>query len=348
MHEISIAGRKIGWKNPAFIVAELSGNHNGSIDRAVATVRAAAASGADAIKFQTYTPDTLTIDSREADFLVPGDGPWGNLSLYELYKRAFTPWEWHARLFEVAREEGLIPFSTPFDSTAVALLEELETPAYKIASFELPDDELLRCVAKTGKPVIISTGLATLEEIAHAVDVLRASGCTSLAVLRCASAYPASDSSIRLSTIPVLRDAFNVVSGLSDHTIGTLAPVAAVLMGASIIEKHLTLDTEEGVDAHFSAGAVEFRQLVGDIRRAESMIGTPEFGPSEEERQNLVFRRSLYIVDDMKAGDPFSRENVRAIRPGYGLAPRFLPTVLNRRATRTLSRGTRLGWEHIG
>jgi len=338
----------IGTGCPTYIVAELSANHNGSLDRALATIRAAAEAGVNAIKLQTYTPDTLTINCSSPEFLVQGDGPWAGRSLYDLYQEAHTPWEWHPRLFGEARACGLDVFSTPFDSAAVELLQGLGAPAYKIASFELVDDELLRLVAGTGKPVILSTGMASLSEIMHAMDVLREAGCDQRVLLRCSSSYPAPDESLHLATLRVLETTFHCPVGLSDHSLGTTAPVVAVTMGASMIEKHLTLSRQDGgVDSHFSLEPVEFRALVHDIRRAEVMIGEARFGPGAAEEGNVAFRRSIYVVRDIRAGEPFTADNVRSIRPGFGLSPRLLPQIMGKRAARAAPRGTALSWDLV-
>jgi N-acetylneuraminate synthase len=346
---IQIGRRAIGRGRPCYLVAELSGNHNGDLDRAVATIRAAAAAGADAIKLQTYTPDTLTINCDKPDFIIPGGPPWGGRTLYDLYREAHTPWEWHSRLFAEARALGLEIFSTPFDASAVELLERLEVPAYKIASFELVDDGLLEIVARLGKPVILSTGMATAEEIQHAVDLLRAAGCKQLLLLRCTSAYPAPDDAMNLAGIPELAKTTGCLVGLSDHSLGTTAPVVAVSLGACLIEKHLTLRRGDGgVDSHFSLEPDELRELVRQVRRAEAMLGRPIFGPGAAEEGNIVFRRSLYVVKDMAPKDVFTKENVRSIRPGFGLAPQQLERVLGRRAQRAISRGTPVSWDLIG
>lgn len=342
---IRIAGRGIGPGHPAYIVAEMSGNHNGDIERAVAIVRAAAATGADAVKLQTYTADTITIDSRRPEFVVGGEGPWAGRTLYDLYQEAHTPWAWHERLFSEARAVGIAIFSTPFDHTAVDFLERLDAPAYKVASFELVDDLLLRKVASARKPVIMSTGMASLEEIAHAVATLRAAGCSELALLRCTSCYPAPDSSMRLAGIPLLAETFGCPVGLSDHSAGSTAPVVAVTLGATLIEKHFTLSRGEGgVDSHFSLEPAEFTELVQSVRRAEAMRGDPQFGPGVAEEGNVVFRRSLYVVKDVAKGERFTVENVRSIRPGFGLSPRYLDIALGKRATRPIARGTPLAW----
>jgi pseudaminic acid synthase len=346
--DVTLGARKIGQGQPAYIVAELSGNHNGDLERALKTIRAAAEAGADAIKLQTYTADTLTIDCERPDFVISGEGPWAGRKLYDLYNEAHTPWEWHARLFAEAKAHGIEIFSTPFDETAVQLLESLGAPAYKVASFELIDDALLRAVGATGKPVIVSTGMASLEEIAHAVAVLQKAGCREIVILRCTSSYPAPDESMNLSTIRVLEQAFGCPVGLSDHSTGTVAPVVAVTLGACFIEKHFTLSRADGgVDSHFSLEPAEFREMVDAVRRAEAMVGVPTFRTMSVEEQNLVFRRSLFIVADIAAGEPFTAENVRSIRPGNGLHTRYIGDVLGRIAARDIARGTPLAWELI-
>jgi len=346
---VRIGARALGLGAPAYLVAELSGNHNGDLGRAIATIHAAAEARADAIKLQTYTADTLTIKSDRPDFVVPGHGPWSGRTLYELYEEAHTPWDWHGRLFEEARSCGLEVFSTPFDGSAVELLERLGAPAYKVASFELIDDALLRTVAGTGKPVILSTGMATLEEVAHAVSVLRSAGAPDVVLLRCTSSYPAPDDSLNLATIPVLAAVTGCLVGLSDHTLGTAAPVVAVTLGACLVEKHLTLSRSDGgVDSHFSLEPREFSAMVADVRRAEAMMGTPTFGAGVAEEGSIVFRRSLYVVKDVAARDVFTSENVRSIRPGYGLPPRYLDVVLGKSATRAAARGTPLTWDLVG
>ena len=345
---IRIGDREIGPGRPAFIIAELSGNHNGSLDRALESVRAAAKAGADAIKLQTYTADTITLRSDRPEFIVPGDGPWGGRTLADLYDEAHTPWEWHKPLFAEARRCGIQIFSTPFDSTAITLLEELGAPAYKIASFELIDDALVRQVAATGKPVIMSTGMASLDEIAHAVAVARGTGADQLVLLRCTSSYPSPDDAMNLRSIGALSEKFDCPVGLSDHSVGTVAPVVAVSLGACLIEKHFTLSRADGgVDSHFSVEPAELAQLVSDVRRAERMTGSERFGAGVVESESIVFRRSLYFVKDIRKGEVLSAENVRSIRPGYGLAPRFLDDVIGRRAARDVERGTPVSWELI-
>lgn len=345
---IRIAGRPVGPGMPAYLVAELSGNHNGDLGRAVATIEAAAESGADAIKIQTYTPDTLTINSDRPDFIVPPGGPWSGRTLYDLYREAHTPYAWHEELFAAAKRCQLTIFSTPFDDTAVELLEGLGAPTYKVASFELVDDALLRRVARTGKPVIVSTGMASLEEVGHALGVLRSAGLEEILLLRCTSSYPAPDASMHLATIPALARATGCPVGLSDHSLGTTAPVVAVALGACFVEKHFTLSrVDGGVDSHFSMEPQEFRQLVTDVRRAEGMIGRPTFGPGVAEEGSVVFRRSLYVVKDLAAGQVISHEHVRSIRPGYGLAPRFLDALIGRRASTSVAAGTPATWDLI-
>jgi N-acetylneuraminate synthase len=343
---VRIAGREVGPGVPVYIVAELSGNHNGDVERAVALIHAAADAGADAVKLQTYTADTLTLRSDRPEFLIPGTGPWSGRTLYDLYQEAHTPWDWHARLYAEARARGLAIFSTPFDETAVDLLESLDSPAYKVASFELVDDQLLRLVAARGKPVILSTGMATLEEIEHAVSVLREGGATEVVLLRCTSSYPAPDAQMHLATIPELSRRMQCPVGLSDHSLGTTAPVVAVALGACFVEKHLTLRRADGgVDSHFSLEPAEFADLVRDVRRAEAMLGRPTFGAGAAEEGNIAFRRSLYVVRDVAAGESLTPDNVRSIRPGFGLAPRHRNAVLGSRAVRAAQAGTPVSWD---
>lgn len=343
---VFLGAKEVGPGHPAYIIAELSGNHNGSLDRALETVRAAAKAGADAIKLQTYTADTMTLRSSDPSFIVPGSGPWGGRTLYDLYEEAHTPWDWHPKLFEEARKFGIDIFSTPFDSTAVAFLADLGVIAYKIASFEVTDDPLLRAVAARGRPVIISTGMANLEEIVHARDVLLKGGASEIIFLRCTSSYPAADNSMLLSTIPLLEEVVGFPIGLSDHSLGTVASVVAVSLGACLIEKHFTLSRADGgVDSHFSLEPAEFADLVRDVRRAEAMLGKPGFGAGATEEGNIVFRRSLYAVQNIREGEQLSPKNVRAIRPGFGLSPRFADVVLGLKASRDIPLGTPLAWE---
>jgi pseudaminic acid synthase len=347
---IRIGGREIGEGAPPFIIAELSGNHGGSLDKALAIVDAIAASGAHALKLQTYTADTMTIDLAEREFVI--DNPsslWFGRNLHSLYQEAHTPWEWHERLFRRARERGLLAFSTPFDGTAVEFLESLDVPAYKIASFENRDLDLIRLAARTGKPVIISTGLATLAEIAEAVAAAREGGCRDLALLKCTSNYPASARSSNLRTIPYLRQSFGCEVGLSDHTLGIAVAVASVAQGATLIEKHVTLRRDEGgVDAAFSLEPAELAELVRSSRSAWEALGGIQIAPTEEEIPSLLLRRSLYVCEDLAPGDELNRKNLRAIRPGRGLAPHYLGALLGKRVNRAVPRGTAMTWDLLG
>ena len=343
-----IAGRQIGGGAPCFIVAEISANHNGSLERAVKIVRAARAAGADAVKLQTYTADTLTIDSDRECFRVPEDTLWGGRTLYQLYAEAHTPWEWHPELFRVAREEGLICFSTPFDRSAVDFLDDLGSPAYKVASFELVDTALLEAIGRKKKPVILSTGMATLDEIGEAVDTLRRSGATGIALLKCTSAYPAAPDSMNLKTIPHLQETFGVVAGLSDHTLGSVAALAAVALGASIVEKHFTLARADGgADSAFSMEPAELARMVSDLRQAEQAVGRVSYERSPAEQASLTFRRSLFVVEDVRKGEVFTVRNVRSIRPSGGLPPRELSKVLGRTAAADIPRGAPLSWDLV-
>jgi pseudaminic acid synthase len=345
-----IGNLAVGRDARPVIVAELSGNHNGSLDRALSIVDAIAASGARALKLQTYTADTMTLDIGDGDFLISDQGSlWSGESLHALYKRAHTPWEWHEPLFRRARELGLVAFSTPFDATAVDFLESLGVPAYKIASFENTDLPLIRRVAVTGKPVIISTGMATMAEIDEAVRAAREAGCRDLILLKCTSSYPASPLSSNLMTIPHLRELFGCEVGLSDHTLGIGAAVASVALGATLIEKHVTLDrTDGGVDAAFSLEPSELKRLVDEAAAAWQALGTVRIGPTKEELGSLAFRRSLYICEDLKAGDVLKPQNLRAIRPGYGLPPKYIDQLMGKRVTRDVRRGTRASWDLFG
>jgi N-acetylneuraminate synthase len=339
--------RLIGRQSPPFVIAEMSGNHNQSLERALAIVDAAAASGAHALKLQTYTADTMTLDLAEREFCISNPrSPWHGETLHELYQRAHTPWEWHSPLFARARELGMVAFSTPFDATAVEFLTSLGVPAFKIASFENTDLPLIRKVAATGKPVIISTGMASLAEIDEAVQAARQAGCENLVLLKCTSNYPASPPASNLNAIPLLRDAFDCEVGLSDHTAGIGVAVASVSLGATVIEKHLTLARSEGgVDAGFSLEPQELRQLVRETHAAWEALGQARLGPSPDEQDSLVFRRSLYICADLAAGDALTRENLRAIRPGLGLPPKFLEILLGKRVRGAVKRGTPMHWD---
>ena len=348
--DIVIAGRRIGPGHAPFVIAEMSGNHNQSLERALQIVEAAARAGAHALKLQTYTADTMTLDSDGAGFRIDDPGSlWKSASLYKLYQQAYTPWEWHAPIFARARELGMTPFSTPFDESAVEFLEELGVPCYKIASFENTDLPLIRKAAATGKPLVISTGLATLAEIGEAVAAARGAGCRDLVLLKCTSAYPASPADSHLRTIEHLREAFGCEVGLSDHTLGIGAAVASVALGATVIEKHVTLRRADGgVDSAFSLEPQELRQLVEDAERARLALGGVHYGPSANEIGSLRFRRSLYVVLAMRAGEAFSSDNVRAIRPGLGLPPKHIDSVIGRRASRDIAAGTALAWELVG
>jgi len=342
-----IEGRSIGPEHPPFVVAEMSGNHNQSLDRALEIVDAAAAAGAAALKIQTYKPETMTIDLREREFVIEDPKSlWAGRSLFDLYQEAHLPWEWHAPIFRRCRERGLIVFSTPFDETAVDFLESLDAPAYKIASFENTDLPLLRRVAATGKPLLVSTGLASVAEIDDCVRAVRGAGGRDLVLLKCTSTYPASPENTNLMTVPHLRDLFDVQVGLSDHTMGIGAAVAAVALGATVVEKHFTLRrTDGGVDSTFSLEPHELAALVTETERAWRALGRVQYGPTTSEQPSLRFRRSLYIVANLKAGERLTSQNVRAIRPGLGLSPKHLEEVLGRELRCDAPRGTALRWD---
>lgn len=342
-----IAGRPIGPDHPPFIICELSGNHNGSLDRALALIDAAAATGCDAIKIQSYTPDTITLNSDGPDFRIQG-GLWDGRTLYDLYGEAHTPFEWHQAMFDRAAGHGVILFSTPFDDTAVDMLERLGAPAYKIASFELTDLELIRRVARTGKPMIISTGLGNTTEIAEAVDAARTEGCEDIAVLHCVSSYPAPDESTNLLTIPDLARRTGAVVGLSDHTHGTAVSVASVALGARVIEKHFTLcRADGGPDAAFSLEPDEFKALCDDCRTAFAALGQVDYSIKPAEEKNIIFRRSIYTSRAIRKGEVFSPDNIRVVRPGYGLPPKSFADIVGNRATRDIDFAQALSWDMV-
>lgn len=345
--EITIDGRKIGFGYPPYVIAELSGNHNGELDRALRLMDAAHAAGADAVKLQTYTADTLTIDHDGPDFRIQS-GLWSGRTLHELYQEAHTPWDWHARLFERGRELGITVFSSPFDETAVDFLENLGAPAFKIASFELIDLGLIERAARAGRPLIMSTGMANLPEINEAVATATGAGAKEILLLHCVSGYPAPIDESNLMTVRDLAARFEIPIGLSDHTLGISVPIAAVALGAVAIEKHVTLDRSEGgVDSDFSLEPDELAAMVTGVREAWQALGVAGYARQESEKDNLKFRRSIYVVRDIPEGEVFTTENLRVIRPGYGMTPRHLPNVLGRKAARALSRGDALAPDAI-
>ncbi len=344
---IVIDGRRIAVDEPPYVIAELSANHNGNIETARKIIEAAKQSGADAVKLQTYHPDTITIDCDREDFRIRG-GLWDGRTLYDLYGEAHMPWEWHAPLFEHARNLDITIFSSPFDSTAVDLLEDLNAPAYKIASFELVDLPLIKYVAATKKPMILSTGMADAEEIQEAIDVAREGGCREIAILHCVSGYPAPAEDYNLRVIPDMIQRFGLVTGLSDHTLGNTTAIASIAMGASIIEKHFTLDRNGGgPDDSFSLEPEELKQLCENTKAAWQSLGRVNYERKKSEEKNVVFRRSLYVVQDIKAGEIITRENVKSIRPGYGLAPKFYGRVLGRTALVDMNFGTPLSLDNL-
>jgi len=345
---ITIAGKQIGEGFATYIIAEVSANHNQNIEIARKTVMAAAEAGVDAVKFQTYTPDTLTFDSDSEIFQIDHGTAWDGRTLYSIYSEGYMPWEWHAELFDLAKSLGLAAFSSPFDSSAVDYLANLDVPAFKIASFEIVDIPLIRFVAQQGKPVLISTGIARHEDIAAAVDACRQEGNNQIVILKCTSAYPAPASELNLLTIPTIASQFDVIPGYSDHTMTSTAAIAAVALGARVIERHVTLDRKAGgLDAGFSTTASEFKELVQQIRETESSLGLPTFELSESGKNSRRFSRSLFVVQDVKAGDPLTADNVRSIRPNNGLHPQFLPEVLGKIFITDVGAGTPLSLELI-
>ncbi len=344
----AIADRRIGPGEPVYVIAEISANHNREFDEAARLVELAAEVGADAVKLQTYTADTMTIDSREPCFRVGEGTLWEGRYLHDLYLEAYTPWEWQPRLREIALRRGIELFSTAFDPTSIEFLEAMEVPAHKVASFEIVDLELIAVVARTGKPLILSTGMATREEIDRAVGTAKEHGATQIALLKCTSAYPAPPAEMNLRGIPAMREAYGVEVGLSDHTLGIAVPVAAASLGATLIEKHFTRSRAvPGPDSAFSLEPDEFRAMVEAVRTAGLALGEARYGRGEQESRSLAFRRSLFVVRDVRAGETLTRDNVRSIRPADGLAPRHLPDVLGRRAKVDIARGTPLAWELI-
>lgn len=350
MKEIKIRGRRIGIDISPFIIAEMSGNHNQSLDRALEIVEAAAKAGAHALKIQTYTADTMTLDLSRGEFYI--DDPeslWKGKSLYDLYKEAYTPWEWHRPIFDRCSQLGIIGFSTPFDATAVEFLESLDVACYKIASFENTDIPLIRKAASTGKPMIISTGMANVSELDETVRAAREAGCEDIILLRCTSTYPATPENSNLITLPHMRDLFRCQVGLSDHTMGIGVALASVAMGATVIEKHFTLSRADGgVDAAFSLEPEEMRALVIECERAWQALGKISYGPTEKEKLSLQYRRSLYVALDMKMGEVFTRENLRAVRPGFGLPPKYYEYLIGKKVKEDVKKGTPVTWDIVG
>lgn len=345
---IDIGGRKVGEGQPVFVVAELSANHLQDFDLALKTIEAIKESGADAVKLQTYKPDTITLNVKKEHFMIKQGTLWDGQYLYDLYKKAYTPWEWHEKLFEFAKSLGLVCFSSPFDKTAVDFLEELGVPAYKVASFEITDIPLIEYIASKGKPVIISTGIATLSDIEEALQACKRVGNEQVILLKCVSEYPTPYEDANLRTIPNMRETFGVTVGLSDHTLGIAVPIASVALGAAMIEKHFILDRKlGGPDSAFSLEPSEFKTMVEAIRQVEKALGKVSYELTERQKEMRKFSRSLFVSKDMKAGEVFTEENVRSVRPGYGLHPKYLKDILGRRARVDISAGTPLSWELI-
>ncbi|MEC5424226.1 pseudaminic acid synthase [Virgibacillus sp. C22-A2] len=349
MKEIELENRQIGPGHPPFIIAEMSGNHNHSLERALDIVEVAAKAGADALKIQTYTAETMTLNNSREEFII-GDSksPWKNKTLFDLYQEAYTPWEWHQPIFDRCRKLGMIGFSTPFDETAVNFLESLNTPCYKIASFECTDLPLIRKVAQTKKPMIISTGMCSAAEIEETVNTAREAGCQDLILLKCTSTYPASPENTNILTIPHMKDLFQCQVGLSDHTMGSGVAVASVALGATTIEKHLTLSRSDGgVDAGFSLEPEEMQTMITETKRAWQALGSIHYGATKEEESSKKYRRSLYVMKDMKKGDAFTKDNLKAIRPGYGLPPKYYDVLLGREVNQDVEQGTAITWDII-
>jgi N-acetylneuraminate synthase len=344
-----ISNRVIGTENKPFIIAEMSGNHNHSLERAIEIIDAAAKAGADAVKIQTYTPDTMTLDIAEREFFIKDpDSLWGGKSLYQLYGEAYTPWEWHKPIFDRCKELGLIYLSTPFDETAVDFLESFDVPCYKIASFENTDLPLIRKVARTGKPIIISTGMATVAELDETVRTARANGCQQLVLLKCTSTYPATPDDSNILTIPHMRALFNCEVGISDHTMGIGVAVAGIALGATVVEKHFTLSRADGgVDSAFSMEPAEMKQLVIETEQGWRALGGIKYGPTKKEKASFQYRRSLYIVKDIRAGESLTSEHLRAIRPGLGLPPKYLDVLLGKTVKQNVTKGTPFSWDLI-
>jgi N-acetylneuraminate synthase len=347
INTITVGDRRIGGDAPPFIIAEMSGNHNHSLDKALRIVEAAAEAGVHALKIQTYTADTMTLDLSEGEFFISEPNSlWKGKSLYQLYQEAYTPWEWHAPIFQRCKELGILGFSTPFDETAVDFLEALDVPFYKIASFENTDLPLIRKVAATGKPMIISTGMATVADLDETVRTARAAGCRDIVLLKCTSSYPASPANTNVATIPHMRELFGCQVGLSDHTMGVGVAVASVALGATVIEKHFTLSRAEGgVDSAFSLEPAEMRSLVVETERAWQGLGTVCYGATKSEAASLQYRRSLYVIKDMRAGEAFSAANLGRIRPGFGLAPKHYEQLLGRTVKQDVRKGTAVSWD---
>lgn len=345
---MKIGNRTIDNESDCFIIAELSANHNGSLETALETVRAAKRAGADCIKLQTYTADTLTIDSQKEDFVINSGSIWDGKNYYQLYEEAYTPWEWHIEIMQVAKQEGLICFSSPFDPTSVDFLEELDVPAYKIASFEITDIPLIEYVASKGKPIILSTGIATMEDIELALDACKRMGNDQIALLKCTSSYPAPIEEANMIMVKDFRERFGVVAGLSDHTMGSTVPVVATCFGAKIIEKHFIVDRSiGGPDASFSMNEKEFAEMVKAVREAEKAIGKVDYELTEKQKSGKNFSRSLYVVKDIKAGEKITEENVRSIRPGFGLHPKYLQDLIGKTVKIDISRGERFDLSFI-